>query len=336
MNVLNELSENNLEIIKSEIKSDNLVIFPTETVYGIGANALSEDAVNKIFEVKERAKNNPLIVHLKDKEEITKYSKINNLVEQKLIDSFMPGPFTLILEKKDNIPTCVTAGLDTVGIRIPINETAHKFLEYVEVPIAAPSANISSRPSGTKVSDIKDEFDNLVDYIIDGGESKIGLESTVVKVIDNIPVILRPGFITKEDISNVVGECMVSENVLRQIDDKSKAESPGMLYRHYAPKTKCLLVYSEDINKLKELIKSNLGDKTIILGSSKLSSIPCYKFINYGDTLEDISHSIFSLLRKCDTYDANLIIIEGVEKVGLGLAIMNRLIRTSNFNYQEI
>lgn len=336
MKVLNELSENNLEIIKTEIKSDNLVIFPTETVYGIGANALSEDAVNKIFLVKERARNNPLIVHLKDKEEITKYAKVNNSVEQKLIDSFMPGPFTLILEKKDNIPTNVTAGLDTVGIRIPINEIAHKFLEYVEVPIAAPSANISSRPSGTKVSDIKDEFDNLVDYIIDGGESSIGLESTVVKVIDNIPVILRPGFITKEDIANVVGECMVSENVLRQIDDKSKAESPGMLYRHYAPKTKCLLVYSNDTNKLKELIKSNLGDKTIILGSSKLSSIPCYKFINYGDTLEDISHNIFSLLRKCDTFDANLIIIEGVEKVGLGLAIMNRLIRTSNFNYKEI
>lgn len=336
MKVLNELSENNLEIIKTEIKSDNLVIFPTETVYGIGANALSEDAVNKIFLVKERARNNPLIVHLKDKEEITKYAKVNNSVEQKLIDSFMPGPFTLILEKKDNIPTNVTANLDTVGIRIPINEIAHKFLEYVEVPIAAPSANISSRPSGTKVSDIKDEFDNLVDYIIDGGESKIGLESTVVKVIDNTPVILRPGFITKEDIENVVGNCLVSENVLKEIDDKSKAESPGMLYRHYAPKTKCLLVYSNDTNKLKELIESNLGDKTIILGSSKLSDTSCYKFINYGDTLEDISHNIFSLLRKCDTYDANLIIIEGVEKVGLGLAIMNRLIRTSNFNYQEI
>lgn len=336
MEVIKELTKENLEIVKKEIENDNLVIFPTETVYGIGANALSENAVSKIFDVKERARNNPLIVHLKSKEEITKYAVVTNSIEQKLIDSFMPGPFTLILKKKDIIPECVTAGLDSVGIRIPINEIAHNFLEYVDLPIAAPSANISSRPSGTKVSDIKDEFDNLVNFIIDGGESKIGLESTVVKVIDNTPVILRPGFITKEDIESVVGNCLVSENVLKQISDKSIVESPGMLYKHYAPKTNCLLVYSKDLNNLKELINNNKTDKTIILGSSKLSNIPCYKFINYGDSQESISHNIFSLLRECDNYQADLIIIEGVEKVGLGLAIMNRLIRTSNFNYKEL
>ena len=156
MEVINNLQDN-LEIIKKNIlKDDRVVVFPTETVYGLGANALSERAVNKIFEVKTRALNNPLIVHLKDKSEITKYAYISNDVEQKLIDNFMPGPFTLILKKKDIIPSCVSAGLDTVGIRIPIDEIAHEFLEYVDVPIAAPSANISSRPSGTKVEDIKD------------------------------------------------------------------------------------------------------------------------------------------------------------------------------------
>lgn len=335
MEVIEYLNEENLELLKKEIENNKLVIFPTETVYGIGANALSEDSVSKIFEVKERARNNPLIVHLKDKEEISKYAVISNEIEQKLIDSFMPGPFTLILKKKDIIPECVTAGLDSVGIRIPINEIANKFLEYVSVPIAAPSANISSRPSGTKVSDIKDEFDNLVNYIIDGGESKIGLESTVVKVIDNIPTILRPGFITKEDIENVIGKCIVSENVLKQISDSSKVESPGMLYKHYAPKTKCLLIYSKDKEILKELIENNKTDKTIILGSSNLENINCYKYINYGDSLESISHNIFSKLRECDNYQGDLIIIEGVEKVGLGLAIMNRLIRTANFNYLE-
>ena len=322
--------------IKEEILKDNLIIFPTETVYGIGANALSEKAVNKIFAVKTRAKNNPLIVHLKDKSEIEKYAIISNPIEQKLIDTFMPGPFTIILKKKEIIPSCVTANMDSVGIRIPIHQMAHDFLELVNVPIAAPSANISSRPSGTKVADIKDEFDSLVPYIIDNGEATIGLESTVVKVIDNIPTILRPGFVTYEDIFSLIGSCNIAPGVLTKLDNNTKVESPGMLYRHYAPKTKCLLVYSNDTNKLKELIESNLGDKTIILGSSKLSSISCYKFINYGDTLEDISHNIFSLLRKCDTFNANLIIIEGVEKVGLGLAIMNRLIRTSNFNYKEI
>ena len=324
------------EVLKDEIEKDNLVIFPTETVYGIGANALKSTAVEKIFAVKTRARNNPLIVHLKSKSEIDKYAIIENNIEKKLIDTFMPGPITVILKKKDCIPNCVTAGLDTVGIRVPENSIAHKFLELVNVPIAAPSANISSRPSGTKVSDIKDEFDKTVNYIIDGGESKIGLESTVVKVIDNVPTILRPGYVTKEMIEKVIGCSNVSEHVLKEVDKNEIVESPGMMYKHYAPKTKCLLVYSKSIDNLKKIVKENITSKTILLGSYKLKDIECYKYINYGDTLEKISHNIFSLLRMCDTYNADLIIIEGVEKVGLGLAIMNRLIRTSNFNYKEL
>ena len=321
--------------IKEEILKDNLIIFPTETVYGIGANALSEKAVNKIFAVKTRAKNNPLIVHLKDKLEIEKYAIISNQIEQKLIDAFMPGPFTIILKKKEIIPSCVTANMDSVGIRIPIHQMAHEFLELVNVPIAAPSANISSRPSGTKVADIKDEFDSLVPYIIDNGEATIGLESTVVKVIDNIPTILRPGFVTYEDIFSLIGSCNIAPGVLTKLDNNTKVESPGMLYKHYAPKTNCLLVYSSKIDTLKQIINDNLDDKTIIIGSSKLKDIPCYHFLNYGDTLEEISHNIFSLLRLADKYEANQIIIEGVKKEGLGLAIMNRLIRTANFNYIE-
>lgn len=321
--------------IKEEILKDNLIIFPTETVYGIGANALSEKAVNKIFAVKTRAKNNPLIVHLKDKLEIEKYAIISNQIEQKLIDAFMPGPFTIILKKKEIIPSCVTANMDSVGIRIPIHQMAHDFLELVNVPIAAPSANISSRPSGTKVDDIKDEFDSLVPYIIDNGEATIGLESTVVKVINNIPTILRPGFVTYEDIFSLIGSCNIAPGVLTKLDNNTKVESPGMLYKHYAPKTNCLLVYSSKIDTLKQIINDNLDNKTIIIGSSKLKDIPCYHFLNYGDTLEEISHNIFSLLRLADKYEANKIIIEGVKKEGLGLAIMNRLIRTASFNYIE-
>ena len=321
--------------IKEEILKDNLIIFPTETVYGIGANALSEKAVNKIFAVKTRAKNNPLIVHLKDKLEIEKYAIISNQIEQKLIDAFMPGPFTIVLKKKEIIPSCVTANMDSVGIRIPIHQMAHDFLELVNVPIAAPSANISSRPSGTKVADIKDEFDSLVPYIIDNGEATIGLESTVVKVIDNIPTILRPGFVTYEDIFSLIGSCNIAPGVLTKLDNNTKVESPGMLYKHYAPKTNCILVYSSKIDILKQIINDNLDHKTIIIGSSKLKDIPCYHFLNYGDTLEEISHNIFSLLRLADKYEANQIIIEGVKKEGLGLAIMNRLIRTANFNYIE-
>ena len=247
----------------------------------------------------------------------------------------MPGPFTIILKKKEIIPSCVTANMDSVGIRIPIHQMAHEFLELVNVPIAAPSANISSRPSGTKVADIKDEFDSLVPYIIDNGEATIGLESTVVKVIDNIPTILRPGFVTYEDIFSLIGSCNIAPGVLTKLDNNTKVESPGMLYKHYAPKTNCILVYSSKIDTLKQIINDNLDHKTIIIGSSKLKDIPCYHFLNYGDTLEEISHNIFSLLRLADKYEANQIIIEGVKKEGLGLAIMNRLIRTANFNYIE-
>lgn len=334
MQIIDNINEYKNEL-KKEITNNNLVIFPTETVYGIGANALKEEAVNKIFSVKTRARNNPLIVHLKNKNDIEKYAIIENEVEQKLIDTFMPGPITVILKKKPIIPNIVTANLDTVGIRVPNNEIAHQFLEIVDVPIAAPSANISSRPSGTKVTDIEEEFNDKVNYIIDGGESRIGLESTVVKVINKIPTILRPGFVTKEDIEKIIGCCNVSEHVLKEVKENAPVESPGMMYKHYAPNTKCILVYSKDLDILKELVKNNIKNKTIILGSSKLKNISCYKYVNYGDNLDSISHNLFSLLRYCDTLKGDLIIIEGVEKVGLGLAIMNRLIRTSSFNYIE-
>ena len=323
---LQKITENELNLAKKELEKGNLVIFPTETVYGLGANALDSKAVSKIFEVKNRASNNPLIVHLKNKDEISKYAIVNNIVEQKLIDSFMPGPFTLILEKKSIISDNVTAGMDTVGIRVPIDSIAHHLLDILSFPIAAPSANLSTRPSGTNVEDIFDEFKDKVSYIIDGGESRIGLESTVCKVIDGIPTILRPGFITKEDIEGVCGKCNVSEFVMKEAH--GKVESPGMLYKHYSPKTKCVLV---DLSKMEE--ESRKYAKTIIIGNSKLKDLPCYKFFNYGDDLVSVCHNIFMLLRKADKENADVILIQATETNGLGLAIMNRLIRTCGYNY---
>ncbi len=317
------INKNDLLLAKDELNKGNLVIFPTETVYGIGANALNNEAVKKIFKAKGIPSNNPLIVHLKNIDEIGKYAIINNSIEQKLIDSFMPGPFTLILQKKDVIPNSVTCNMDTVGIRIPIDSIAHNLLSILDFPLAAPSANLSTRPSGTKVSDIFQEFNDKVSYIIDGGESTIGLESTVVKVINNIPMILRPGFITKEDIESVIGKCNVSEYLLKEAI--GQVESPGMMYKHYSPKTKCILCDKELIRKT-----SNLYHKPIVIGSNK---IDCYHFINYGDNLVSIAHNIFSLLREADKLNGDVIIIEATTNVGLGLAIMNRLIRTCEYNY---
>lgn len=333
-NFKNDINIAELSIASECIKTGKLVIFPTETVYGIGANALDSKAVDDIFIAKGRANDNPLIVHIADFDMLDDLVKEITPLEQKLMDSFMPGPFTLILKKKDIIPNNVSANLDTVGIRMPANKIAHDLIKASGVPIAAPSANISSRPSGTNIEDIKDEFNNKVDIIIDGGKTSVGLESTVVKVIDDIPTILRPGKITPEDIVEVVGICKLSDNLFKKAE--GVVESPGMKYKHYAPNNKCILIYNEDENKLLELIKKHINDKTLIIGSEKnKEKYNCFKYLSYGNTLEDISHNIFSLLRQADKYNPDLIIIEGVKKEGLGIAIMNRLIRASSYNYIE-
>ena len=198
-----EIEENKICEASNEIKNGNLVIFPTETVYGIGANALNDEACKNIFKAKGRAGDNPLIVHVNNLEMIKQIVEKPNEIEKELINAFCPGPFTIILKAKDIIPKSVTAGLDTVGIRMPSNKVAKKLIEYAGVPIAAPSANISGRPSGTNIEDIKNEFDGKVSVILDGGNVDIGLESTVVRVINNIVKILRPGKITKEDIEKL-------------------------------------------------------------------------------------------------------------------------------------
>lgn len=336
MKILNwkeNINEYELDCVIDTLKSGGLVIFPTETVYGIGADATNSKAVDDIFIAKGRANDNPLIVHLANKNNIEKYAYISNEIEQKLIDSFMPGPFTIILKKKDIIPNNVSAGLCTVGIRIPSNKIANTILTYSSIPIAAPSANVSGKPSGTDIDDIKDEFNNKVDYIIDGGNTDIGLESTVVKVIDGIPTILRPGFITKEDIMDAIGVVKVDDNIFKKVD--GPVESPGMKYRHYAPVNECKLVYIRDNEDCIKYFKDNSNNTTVIIGSNKLKNIECKKFLYYGNTLEEISHNIFRLLRLADTYNPELILIEGVKKEGLGLAIMNRLVRASSYNYIE-
>lgn len=333
LNWKNKIDNLELKNVNDYLKAGGIIIFPTETVYGLGAIATNESSVNKIFQAKGRANDNPLIVHLSTKEEITKYAYIENEIEQKLIDTFMPGPFTLILKKKENIPNNVSANLKTVGIRIPKNQIANAILSYENLPIAAPSANRSGKPSGTDINDIIEEFEGKVEYIIDGGTTDIGLESTVVKVIDNIPTILRPGYITKEDIINTIGIVKIDDNIFKKTI--GPVESPGMKYKHYAPNSKCQLICIHDNDELIKYIKKNTDKNTVIIGSNKLKDIPCKQFLHYGDTLEEISHNIFKLLRKADTYNPELILIEGVGKEGLGLAIMNRLIRACNYNYIE-
>lgn len=319
------------------IKQGKLVLFPTETVYGIGANALDEKAVKNIFIAKGRAQDNPLIVHIANIEMINKLAKNIGEIEQKLMQTFWPGPFTIVLEKKPIIPQIITGGLETVAIRMPSNEIARKLIEYSGCPIAAPSANISGKPSGTLVEDIIDELDGKVDYIIDSGKALIGVESTVVRVVDDTVYILRPGKITPEDIQKLGFKVFIEKQILGECNKNEKVMSPGIKYKHYAPKTKCLLVYSKNEEKLVQKINENIqGKKAVVI--CKTQNIAKYNTeykLDMGKTLEEITNNIFTLLRKADKYDAEIIVVEGVEKEGLGLAIMNRLLRACSHNYIE-
>lgn len=323
------------------IKNGGLVLFPTETVYGIGANAFDDDAVKKIFVAKGRAQDNPLILHISDMKMLEEIARNISELEYKLMETFWPGPFTIILDKKSNIANEATCNGDTVGVRMPSNRIAYELIKRANVPIAAPSANISGKPSGTNIDDIIGELEDKVDYIINGGDSDIGLESTVVRVVNNEIKILRPGKITKEDMEKLTQFVEVDEKVMKHIEKDEKVLSPGMKYRHYAPKTHCTLVYSSDNEKLiGEILKiANTNKKVVILSTSEnVDKFKNYICINIGSkkNLLEISHNIFSALRSIDKYNADLAIIEGVDSQGLGLAIMNRLIRACEYDYRKI
>lgn len=324
------------------IKNGGLVLFPTETVYGLGANGLDENAVKKIFIAKGRKPDNPLILHISSFDMLSKIAVSVNEVEKKLIDAFWPGPFTIILERTNIVPDVVTGSLDTVGIRMPSGEIARKLIDFAGVPIAAPSANISGKPSGTNLDDIFDELKDKVDYIIDGGTCEVGLESTVVRVIDGIPHILRPGKITPEQIKQVAGDVVVDSHILNQLKKDDKPLSPGMKYRHYAPNAKCVLVYSNKDNnnmvaKINELSKE-YTKVLVICCDENAASYEGKITINVGhkNNLEEISKNVFSALRQVDKFNPEIVFIEGIEPTGVGLAIMNRLIRACEYNFVEV
>lgn len=339
------IKEDEIEQAAEEIKNGKLVLFPTETVYGIGASAFDENAVKNIFVAKGRAQDNPLIVHVCNIQMVEDIVEKISPLEKKLIEKFWPGPLTIIFPRKDKqtVPNVVTANLDTVGIRMPSNVIAQKLIEKAGVPIAAPSANVSGRPSGTKVEDIISELDGKVSYILDGGFTDIGLESTVIRVIGDKIDILRPGKITKEQLEKVAREVDIDKHVLGKVEKQEAVSSPGMKYRHYAPNTRCVMIYSEDEDKLVEKINEITNElytenkKVLVLGrKNHLDKYIATNKWNMGETLEEVAKNIFTLLRKVDKEQVDIVIIEGVGKKGLGLAITNRLIRACSYEYIEI
>ena len=326
-----ETNDNDLKIGAEFINKGGTVIFPTETVYGLGANALNEEAVKNIFIAKGRPSDNPLIVHIDSFDKIYGYVEEVTPLAKKLADNYWPGPMTLILKKKDCISNIVSAGLDTVGIRIPESKVARKFLEYCDLPIAAPSANLSGSPSPTTKEHVINDMIGRVDAIICGEKCEVGVESTVIDVTGEVPIILRPGGITPEMVEKVCGKVIIDKGV-KGVTNTEKPKSPGMKYKHYAPNADVILVEGDNIvEKIKDAINSYKDNFIILCTEETKDNFLNYPLICLGskDKPETIAQNLFEAFRECDSKRYKTIILEGISEEGIGLAVMNRAHRAA-------
>lgn len=325
------------------IKNGGLVAFPTETVYGLGANGLDENAVPKIYEAKGRPSDNPLILHISEFDEIENIVKEIPDVAFVLADEFWPGPLTMVFKKSDIVPYRTTGGLESVAVRMPSNKIARELIKMAGVPVAAPSANSSGRPSPTKADHVLRDLDGKIDMVIDGGTVDIGLESTIVDVTGEVPVILRPGFITEEMLSEAIGRVKTDDAVKNLSPDKDlKPKAPGMKYRHYAPQGK-MTIYKGKSEKVVKIINEETakseGKKTAVLATDATKRY--YKadiVISVGsrEDCESIAHNLFDTLRSFDDMGAEIIFSESFDESRLGFAIMNRLHKSAGYNIVNV
>ncbi|MPW27015.1 threonylcarbamoyl-AMP synthase [Alkalibaculum sp. M08DMB] len=326
------------------ILKNGTVAFPTETVYGLGANGLNEEAVKKVFTAKGRPSDNPLILHIADRQmlnDLVKEIPVNAIL---LIDKYWPGPLTLVFKKSKLIPDIITAGLDTVAIRMPSNNVALRLIQESKVPIAAPSANISGRPSTTKAQHVIDDLNGKVDGIIVSDDSTIGVESTVLDVSESIPILLRPGGITIEQLESVIGQVLVDKGIMHETEIV-QAKSPGMKYKHYAPKAPLKIIKGDTplvIKKINEISKEyqSQGKKVGVLATedTKQSYYKDNIVISMGERSrpETVMLRLFDCLREFDKYNVDIILAEGFSEKGLELTISNRLNKAAGFDITEI
>lgn len=341
MTKIYRMNKNNINIedmieLSDIIKNNGTVVFPTETVYGLGANALSIEAVEKIFIAKGRPSDNPLIVHISNIDQLKEI--VNEIPERAklLMDKFWPGPLTLLFEKKEIVPDIITAGLLTVAIRMPNSRIALELIEKAKLPIAGPSANISGKPSPTKAEHVINDLNGKVDAIIDGGDCEIGVESTVIDVFNNPPMILRPGGVTLEEILTVL-DSVVYDPALDYYNSIEKPKSPGQKYTHYSPKGEVKLFIGGNDKVVYEIKKEarlliNESKRVMILGTDE--NVSSYKegiIFSLGSkkSPKTISSNLFDLLRKSDDLNAEFILVEGIEEKDMGVAVMNRLKKAS-------
>ena len=320
------------------VRAGQVVAFPTETVYGLGANALNPQAVAKIFAAKGRPQDNPLIVHIARKEDIDSLTTGLNANARKIMEHFMPGPLTIIVPKAEIIPDVTSAGLDTVGVRFPINKYAQEFILACGCPIAAPSANLSGRPSPTNAQDVLEDMQGKVAGILDGGSCGVGLESTVVDTTSPVPTICRPGGVTYEMLTEVLGAVEIDPALLG--DKNFKPIAPGMKYRHYAPKEPVYLLEGNAVELLPALVGKavaaglRVGVLCDAAMSAQLAQLKQQEGILlscWGESREALAADLFYLLRDFDRTKPDVILAQGVSEDGIGLAIMNRLRKAAGY-----
>ncbi len=324
------------------IQNGELVAFPTETVYGLGANGLDGEAVNRIFEAKGRPNDNPLILHIAKKSDVKDLWAHVPKIANTLMDTFWPGPLTMIFNKADEVPYEVTAGLETVAIRMPSDKTARLLIQKAGVPIAAPSANRSGRPSPTTAKHVLDDMDGRIPLILDGGPCRYGVESTVLSLVGE-PTILRPGAITREMLESVIGPVRLAPSILEPLGAREVAASPGMKYKHYAPDADVHVIEGEPKAAAKRIRSlyyeyESEGKRVAILGTDQ--TMPSYRNLtaySLGDRMEPetLCANLFTLLRDVGS-ENDVILAEGVDTRETGLAFMNRLLRAAGFQRETV
>ena len=326
-------SKYDLSLAGKILADGGLVAFPTETVYGLGANALDDAAVKKIYLAKGRPSDNPLIVHIAEKEDIIPLVQEVTPAAKALIDAFFPAPLTIILPKSEKIGSVVSGGLDTVAVRMPQNETARALIKAAGVPVAAPSANTSGLPSPTRAKHVIDDMAGKIDAIIAGEDCDFGIESTVITLATDTPTILRPGAITKEMLEAVIGKVEIAKAVLEGMGSNEIAASPGMKYKHYSPKAKVILV-----NAAKERYEQFVNSKKNAFALCFEGDGVTIPKVTYGRESDDLSQAkeIFDALRKLDDMGAKKVYARIPRKSGVGMAVYNRLIRAAAFNIIDL
>lgn len=319
------------------LKNNQVVGMPTETVYGLAGNAYSDEAVNRIFEAKGRPQDNPLIVHISEFSEI--YDLVSEVPEnaKRLAEAFWPGPLTMILPKAERVPLSVTAGLDTVAVRCPSHPIARNLIKSAGVPLAAPSANLSGKPSPTKAQHVYDDLKGRIPYIIDGGECDEGLESTVITLATNTPKLLRPGNVTLSQLKSVLGEVQVDDAVLNPLKKGEKVSSPGMKYKHYSPVAEIVLVRGSYNNFVKYVndIQCESAYAMVFDNEGEGLKVP---YISYGaNDYKNLSHSLFDSLRELDKLGANICFVRYPDESNDdNLAVLNRLLRAAGFKVIDV